>query len=200
MEQLELLQRQIEGKLSDRTEGVDIGYWESLLSQLKAHTARGRLRDRHQQLLRSKLAQLKAEQLGKAGGEVGGPSGGFRRPPAPAAAIAGPSRVEEKREEPKEDRKEKSSAEEEEDDDDDDADEEYAEGDEEEEEWGGEIGACISEYNKGGYSPAYTQLEELPLGTVTSLEEEDLARRNFDQQKAMKGSQASSGKFFGKNS
>lgn len=32
---------------------------------MQAHTARGRLRDRHQQLLRSKLAQLKAEQLGK---------------------------------------------------------------------------------------------------------------------------------------
>jgi hypothetical protein len=80
VEQLEQLQRQIEGKLSDRTEGVDIGYWESLLSQLKAHTARGRLRDRHQQLLRSKLAQLKAEQLGKAG--TGGGAESFRRPTA----------------------------------------------------------------------------------------------------------------------
>ena len=36
-----------------------------VLFTFKAHTARGRLRDRHQQLLRSKLAQLKAEQFGK---------------------------------------------------------------------------------------------------------------------------------------
>jgi len=64
VEQLELLQNQIESKLQERAEGLDIGYWESLISQLKAHTARGRLRDRHQQLLRSKLAQLKAEQFG----------------------------------------------------------------------------------------------------------------------------------------
>ena len=35
VEQLEQLQQQIEVKLQDRTEGVDIGYWESLISQLK---------------------------------------------------------------------------------------------------------------------------------------------------------------------
>jgi hypothetical protein len=192
VEQLEQLQHQIEGKLSDRTEGVDIGYWESLLSQLKAHTARGRLRDRHQQLLRSKLAQLKAEQLGKAGSEAG-PA---RYKPAAAATsapatfvkpVAGPSRGEEekKKEEKKEEEGEKEKDQEETSDEEEE--EEYAE--EEEEEWGGEIGACISEYNKEGYSPAYTQLEDLPLGTVTCLEEEDLTRREFDQQKAMKGSQ-----------
>ena len=45
-------QAQIEGKLSQKSEGLDISYWESLLSQLKAHTARARLRDKHQQNLR----------------------------------------------------------------------------------------------------------------------------------------------------
>jgi hypothetical protein len=184
VEQLEQLQHQIEGKLSDRTEGVDIGYWESLLSQLKAHTARGRLRDRHQQLLRSKLAQLKAEQLGKAGSEAG-PARQKPAAAAPAAAfvkpVAGPSRGEEEKKEKEEGEKEKDQEET--------SDEEEEEEYEEEEEWGGEIGACISEYNKEGYSPAYTQLEDLPLGTVTCLEEEDLTRREFDQQKAMKGSQ-----------
>ncbi len=187
MEQLEQLQHQIEGKLSDRTEGVDIGYWESLLSQLKAHTARGRLRDRHQQLLRSKLAQLKAEQLGKAGSEAGGPARHKPAAAAPATAfvkpVAGPSRGEEEKK--KEEKKEEGEKEKEEETSDEEEEEEY----EEEEEWGGEIGACISEYNKEGYSPAYTQLEDLPLGTVTCLEEEDLTRREFDQQKAMKGSQ-----------
>jgi hypothetical protein len=34
-EQLEGIQKQIESTISQRAEGVDIGYWESLLSQLK---------------------------------------------------------------------------------------------------------------------------------------------------------------------
>lgn len=33
--QLEALQAQIEQKISGRHDGVDVGYWESLLSQLK---------------------------------------------------------------------------------------------------------------------------------------------------------------------
>ena len=61
-EQLAQLQVQIESKLSQRSEGIDVGYWESLLSQLKAHLARARLRDRHSENLRRKLALLKAEQ------------------------------------------------------------------------------------------------------------------------------------------
>uniref|UniRef100_H2YJA6 Splicing factor Cactin n=1 Tax=Ciona savignyi TaxID=51511 RepID=H2YJA6_CIOSA len=48
---------------------VDIGYWESLLSQLKAFLARARLRDRHQALLQDKLHKLKLEQLGENEGE-----------------------------------------------------------------------------------------------------------------------------------
>ena len=61
-EQLSQLQLQIERKLSQRAEGVDVGYWESLLSQLKAHLARARLRDKHSENLRRKLELLKAEQ------------------------------------------------------------------------------------------------------------------------------------------
>lgn len=90
MEQLSQLQLGIEAKLRQRSEGVDIGYWESLLSQLKAHSARGRLRDMHQGNLRDKLAQLKAEQLSKAGEEYGAvrgvegePGPTAMRPPAP---------------------------------------------------------------------------------------------------------------------
>ena len=48
--------------MSQRTEGVDVGYWESLLSQLKAHLARARLRDKHSESLRRKLEKLKNEQ------------------------------------------------------------------------------------------------------------------------------------------
>lgn len=60
--QLEALQTQIEHKISGKRDGVDIGYWESLLSQLKAHMSRARLRDRHQSNLRRKLQLLKQEQ------------------------------------------------------------------------------------------------------------------------------------------
>ncbi|CAK1553138.1 unnamed protein product [Leptosia nina] len=60
--QLEALQRQISEKISEQRAGVDIGYWETLLAQLKAHMARARLRDRHQENLRRKLQLLKTEQ------------------------------------------------------------------------------------------------------------------------------------------
>lgn len=60
--QLAGMQKQIERKITDKGEGIDIGYWESLLSQLKAHMARARLRDKHQENLRKKLEVLKAEQ------------------------------------------------------------------------------------------------------------------------------------------
>merc|ERR1712150_458524 len=45
-----------------KEEGTDIGYWESLLSELKAHLARARLKDKHRENLTNKLEMLKAEQ------------------------------------------------------------------------------------------------------------------------------------------
>ncbi|BFZ01693.1 hypothetical protein BsWGS_04732 [Bradybaena similaris] len=59
--QLKLLEKQIKDKLNGG-EGIDVGYWESLLQQLKAHKARTRLRERHQEVLRQKLFKLKREQ------------------------------------------------------------------------------------------------------------------------------------------
>lgn len=61
LQQLELLEKTIRNKLHGG-EGVDVGYWESLLQQLKAHMARTRLRERHQDELRRKLFRLKQEQ------------------------------------------------------------------------------------------------------------------------------------------
>lgn len=61
--QLNELKNKIEHKIANQTDGLDVGYWESLLSQLKAHMARARLRDRHQENLKLKLEQLlKQEQ------------------------------------------------------------------------------------------------------------------------------------------
>ena len=59
-EQLIELEKSIKKKIDDEV-GIDIGYWESLLSQLKAHMARARLRDRHKKFLQEKLTTLKKE-------------------------------------------------------------------------------------------------------------------------------------------
>ncbi|GIY35955.1 hypothetical protein CEXT_5821 [Caerostris extrusa] len=58
--QLQAMYRQIKKKTSE--EGVDISYWETLLSRLNAYMARARLRERHEENLRNKLFKLKEEQ------------------------------------------------------------------------------------------------------------------------------------------
>ncbi|KAM9097400.1 cactin isoform X1 [Sarcophilus harrisii] len=60
--QLQVIFQGIEGKIRAGGPNLDIGYWESLLQQLKAHMARARLRERHQDVLRQKLYKLKQEQ------------------------------------------------------------------------------------------------------------------------------------------
>lgn len=40
---------------------VDVGYWESLLHQLKAYMARARLHDKHQGMLQRQLFKLRQE-------------------------------------------------------------------------------------------------------------------------------------------
>ncbi|TMW50519.1 hypothetical protein DOY81_004380 [Sarcophaga bullata] len=61
--QLDEMRAKIEDKIEARTEGVDISYWENILSQLKAHMARARLRDHHQKKLREKLDLLKTSSI-----------------------------------------------------------------------------------------------------------------------------------------
>uniref|UniRef100_A0A8D2PWM1 Splicing factor Cactin n=1 Tax=Zosterops lateralis melanops TaxID=1220523 RepID=A0A8D2PWM1_ZOSLA len=60
--QLQALYQGIESKIQAGGPSLDIGYWESLLQQLKAYMARARLRERHQDVLRQKLYKLKQEQ------------------------------------------------------------------------------------------------------------------------------------------
>ncbi|XP_043909800.1 cactin [Protopterus annectens] len=60
--QLQVLYQGIEGKIRAGGPNLDIGYWETLLQQLKAYMARARLRERHQDVLRQKLYKLKQEQ------------------------------------------------------------------------------------------------------------------------------------------
>ncbi|CAH2042765.1 unnamed protein product, partial [Iphiclides podalirius] len=86
--QLEELQTQIEQKISGRHDGVDVGYWESLLSQLKAHMARARLRDRHQLNLRRKLQLLKREQGAEAEAEAEAEAAEWERAEGRGACVA----------------------------------------------------------------------------------------------------------------
>ena len=168
VEQLDMLQKSIESKLKERAEGVDIGYWESLLSQLKAHSARGRLKDKHHEKLRNKLAELKAETLEAHAGIEG----------VEAATSEEAMEVEETevKEKTPSDRGSRAGS--------------VASGSEaggELEDWEVEANTAMADFRTGGYSPQYTRLEDLDPGTVTFLEEEDVQRRNFDQQKALKG-------------
>ncbi|XP_040587568.1 cactin-like [Mesocricetus auratus] len=60
--QLQVIFQGIEGKIRAGGPNLDMGYWESLLQLLRAHMARARLRERHQDVLRQKLFRLKQEQ------------------------------------------------------------------------------------------------------------------------------------------
>lgn len=51
-----------EGKIHVGSPNLNMGYWESLLQQLRALMARARLREHHQHLLKQKLIQLKQGQ------------------------------------------------------------------------------------------------------------------------------------------
>lgn len=60
--QLQALHLNIETKIRAGGSNLDIGYWESLLQQVRVYMARARLRERHQDVLRQKLFRLKQEQ------------------------------------------------------------------------------------------------------------------------------------------
>ncbi|XP_039253624.2 splicing factor Cactin-like [Styela clava] len=62
--QLVALHKSMTERIKAGGSSLDVGYWESLLSQLKAYMAKARLRDSHQELLKSKLYKLKLDQLG----------------------------------------------------------------------------------------------------------------------------------------
>ncbi|KAL1517385.1 hypothetical protein ABEB36_001154 [Hypothenemus hampei] len=147
--QLEALQKQIETKISGKADGIDIGYWESLLSQLKAFMARARLRDRHQESLKRKLEVLKAEQA------VSLPEGSSEKiyeeiKSEPVTTIS------------------QSSAEESQSDEETNEDAANA-----------ILNECFAAYQNGGYSPKLLIPEELEPGTIVVTEEDDNKRLEF---------------------
>ena len=163
--QLEQLQANIETKLSQRSEGVDVSYWESLLSQLKAHLARARLRDKHKDNLRQKLELLKAEQAGGKG-------------ESPVAGTSGEAVKMESQDEAGEDADDTEGAVE---------DPEAAVAEFAAPKAKDKSEKCIEAYKKGGYSPVYVSQDNLELGTIVMEVDEDEARRREDQKRAMGG-------------
>ncbi|ENN71807.1 cactin [Dendroctonus ponderosae] len=153
--QLATLQSQIESKIRGKADGIDIGYWESLLSQLKAHIARARLRDRHQQSLKRKLQVLKAEQ-----------------------AVTLPEAIEEQSKQSTESEEEKlpeaqpgTSQQSAEDSPSDNETTEDAAND--------ILNECFAAYQAGDYSPKLLSADQIEPGTIVVSEEDETKRLEF---------------------
>ncbi|XP_032667903.1 cactin [Odontomachus brunneus] len=160
--QLEALQQQIQAKITGKPEGVDIGYWESLLSQLKAHMARARLRDRHQENLRKKLEVLIAEQgVARTESEVESSSQVPSEPSAKQEIEPSTSATVEKNENSQSDDDRETNA----------ADDLLSE--------------SFCEYESGGYSPAYIPYSQLEPGTIVTQEDDDNQRLEYARQQVL---------------
>lgn len=158
--QLEELQLLIEKKISGKPEGVDIGYWESLLSQLKAHMARARLRDRHQDNLRHKLEMLKAQQgVAATGAEEETGDGAETTVKAETDSHSEAASIHES-----------SNSE---------TDEKGDEVPDGNEVANAMLSESFADYESGGYSPQYLSPSQLDPGTFVINEEDDLQRLVF---------------------
>ncbi|KAK0422122.1 hypothetical protein QR680_007379 [Steinernema hermaphroditum] len=65
LEELRRLEEQIRSKIANRDSGTNVSYYEDMLRYLVVYIARLRLKDRYSDLLKKKLAQIKAEQSEK---------------------------------------------------------------------------------------------------------------------------------------
>lgn len=157
--QLQQLQSKIEEKITSKLDGVDIGYWESLLSQLRAHMARARLKDRHQENLKIKLELLKKEQEEQAKAVK-------KEDPQPSTSKGDDGEnANENIEETSKDAPNFS--------------------DEEEDEGAKEmslIDECFAMYEKGNYSPKYVSACDLESGMMVIPQ--DIDEQNIDEARA----------------
>jgi hypothetical protein len=133
-QQLEQLEQRIRTKIENE-KGIDIGYWESLLSQLQAHMARARLHDRHQWTLKRKLKKIKDEQ------------GIFHAPVSTAIQSSSTSTIPKKKKNPENNSSELFN------DDDDDEIEPFEDLET----------RCLREYEQGRYSPILLLINDLDL-------------------------------------
>ncbi|XP_045607599.2 splicing factor Cactin isoform X2 [Procambarus clarkii] len=188
LSELNKLQLNIESKLSGPTTGLDIGYWESLLSQLKAHQARARLRERHRDNLRKKLEMLKAEQ-GVKEEEEGQQDTGIKEPTEIKVESS-----DETSQEPKICKDDNEEEKEEEEEEDNETAKDKSGSDKEggvQEEWDSEcegdaaIASSISAYVAGRYSPRLLPANKLEPGTVVVDETEDGQRLAWARQRVI---------------
>nr|XP_005168488.1 cactin isoform X1 [Danio rerio] len=190
--QLQALYMNIESKIQAGGSNLDIGYWESLLQQVRVYMARARLRERHQDVLRQKLYKLKQEQgveseplfpIIKEEPEKEQPISS--REAGSGEEEAGSSSQQADREED-EDRRSRRTGGEEAERSGRSSPEEEKKGEEEEGEKDEAPEAVLTEedliqqsqaeYDSGRYSPTLLQNSELPLDTHIIAEEEDLQR------------------------
>ncbi|XP_071649728.1 splicing factor Cactin-like [Temnothorax longispinosus] len=159
--QLEALQLQIQRKITGKPEGVDIGYWESLLSQLKAHMARARLRDRHQENLRKKLEVLIAEQgVARAENEAEGSQTQENESTVKQGEPSSTAVEKDENSHSDDDREETNAA-------------------------NDLLSESFREYETGGYSPTYMSYSQLEPGTFITQEEEDSQRLEYARQQVL---------------
>uniref|UniRef100_A0A023FN75 Splicing factor Cactin n=1 Tax=Amblyomma cajennense TaxID=34607 RepID=A0A023FN75_AMBCJ len=176
--QLQALYEQIERRIHSKEEGLDVPYWETLLSRLKAYMARARLRERHQENLRRKLFQLKQEQGVESGPlfpcvktepaeEVKAES----PEPQPSTSAAAESSGEPAMKKEDEEEGEEDAA---------GSDEQPAEPVPED-----PIAKSEEEYRAGSYSPRLLRPEELEPGTLLIDGDDDEQRLEFARQQLM---------------
>ncbi|KAM5238777.1 splicing factor Cactin [Ctenodactylus gundi] len=177
--QLQVIFQGIEGKIRAGGPNLDMGYWESLQQQLRAHMARARLRERHQDVLRQKLYKLKQEQGVESGPlfpilkpEPPSPSHSLE-PEEPVPQAPGPSAAEAvPTEEPEAEGEEGPAA----GDGDGDGDGEAVLMEED------LIQQSLDDYDAGRYSPRLLTAHELPLDAHVLEPAEDLQRLQLSRQ------------------
>ncbi|CAG2168881.1 unnamed protein product, partial [Oppiella nova] len=166
--QLQALQKSIETKIHSNEEGIDIGYWESLLSRLKAHIARARLRELHELNLNKRLNRLREEQKGH---KI--PQTIANEPLFPIIDTNTDIKQEEM-----------ATTSREEDDD---------KFEEEEAEEMDPFAKCIEDYERGQYSPKLLSTNDIELQTMVIEVEEDM-RRLEEQRKGLLNVDSNEGK------
>jgi hypothetical protein len=162
--QLQALKTQIEKKINSNEEGIDIGYWETLLSRLKAHIARARLREMHEQNLIKRLNKLKHEQ-------------NVQQSQSQSLFPCVEKNFDDIEEDPKPSTSATKTM------------PEVIESQTEEENTDQQIDPmikCINDYELGQYSPIMLSMSDLEAGTLIIEPEEDLKQLEFQRNKVLK--------------
>lgn len=167
--ELDELRVRIENKIGGgQQEGLDIGYWENLLSQLKAHVARARLRDRHQENLKKKL-QVLMEQQGVSKAEEERTATLTEPVPSTSGETSGDVQPTVKHEAASDDEEEEEDV---------NSENLIAEDD--------LLTEYFDQYAAGGYSPKYMSQSDLEPGTIVTLEDDDARRLEFARNQVLK--------------